>query len=207
MALDLTLRFVGRASLDDLMRALWIRHGHPGIGVPEDAIEKLASELAGRDLGDFFARHVYGTEDPPLARLLEEFGVTLHTRAATGPKDRGGKPAQGEAPASTLGARVGSDLKLTHVTRGGPASRAGLSAGDTLVAIDGIRASPDLLAAQLMRPRSADPMAIHAFRRDELRSFELELQPAPVDTAWLTLDGDAGSSAILRRDAWLGTLG
>ena len=207
LTLDLTLRFVGRVSLDDLMRALWIRHGHPGIGVPEDAIEKLASELAGRDLGDFFARHVYGTEDPPLARLLEEFGVTLHLRAATGPKDRGGKPAQGEAPASTLGARVGPDLKLTYVTRGGPASRAGLSAGDTLVAIDGIKASQDLIAAQLMRPRSAEPIAIHAFRRDELRSFELELQPAPLDTAWLTLDGNAGSSAMLRRDAWLGTLG
>jgi predicted metalloprotease with PDZ domain len=98
-------------------------------------------------------------------------------------------------------------LKLTYVTRGGPASRAGLSAGDTLVAIDGIRASQDLIAAQLMRPRSAEPIAIHAFRRDELRSFELELQPAPLDTAWLTLDGNAGSSAMLRRDAWLGTLG
>ncbi len=207
MALDLTLRFVGRTSLDDLMRALWMRHGQPGIGVPEDAIEKLASELAGRDLGDFFARHVSGTEDPPLARLLEEFGVTLHLRAATGLKDRGGKPAQGETPASTLGARVGPDLKLTQVTRGGPASRAGLSAGDTLVAIGGIRASQELLAAQLMRPRDTEPMTVHAFRRDELRSFELELQPAPLDTAWLTLDGDPGPSTIARRDAWLGTFG
>jgi len=33
------------------------------------------------------------------------------------------------------------------------------------------------------------------------------LQPAPLDTAWLTLDGNAGSSAMQRRDAWLGTLG
>ena len=58
-----------------------------------------------------------------------------------------------------------------------------------------------------MRPRSAEPIAIHAFRRDELRSFDLELQPAALDTAWLTLDADAGSSAIQRRGAWLGTLG
>jgi len=35
--------------------------------VPEDGIAKLAGELAGRDLGDFFARFVDGTEDPPLA--------------------------------------------------------------------------------------------------------------------------------------------
>jgi len=32
-------------ALDDLMRALWVRHGHPGIGVPEDAIEKLRYDL------------------------------------------------------------------------------------------------------------------------------------------------------------------
>ena len=93
LALDLTLRTSSGASLDDLMRALWVRHGHPGIGVPEDGIEKLASELAGHDLGDFFTRYVFGTDDPPLARLLADFGVSLQLRAATGPKDRGGKAA------------------------------------------------------------------------------------------------------------------
>src|SRR6185312_5798088 len=69
LALDLTLRRHGR-SLDDLMRALWTRHGATGVGVDEDAIEALASSLAGHDLRDFFARYVDGTEDPPLAALL-----------------------------------------------------------------------------------------------------------------------------------------
>ena len=98
-ALDLTLRREGRASLDDLMRALWERYGQRGIGVPEDGIPALASELAGRDLSDFFARYVDGTEDPPLRELLAEFGVTLHLRAANDAKDRGGKPAKDRAPA------------------------------------------------------------------------------------------------------------
>ena len=62
--------------------------------------------MAGRDLGDFFTRYVFGTEDPPLARLLAEFGVTLQLRAATGPKDRGGKPAQGEALREARSARA-----------------------------------------------------------------------------------------------------
>ncbi len=98
---------------------------------------------------DFFTRYVFGTEDLPLTRLLDEFGVSFHLRAATGPKDRGGKPASGDAPRNSLGARVAPDLKLTHVFRGGPAGRAGLSAGDTLVAIDGVKATPDMLAALL----------------------------------------------------------
>ncbi len=129
LALDLTLRSLGGASLDDLMRELWKRHGHPGIGVPEDGIEKMASELAGQDLGDFFTRYVFGTDDLPLAKLLAEFGIALHLRAATGPKDRGGKTAQGDTLKSTLAARVAPDMKLTHVFRGGPASRAGLVGG------------------------------------------------------------------------------
>ena len=49
-ALDLMLRRDSSATLDDLMRALWQRYGRTGIGVPEDAIPRLASELAGRDL-------------------------------------------------------------------------------------------------------------------------------------------------------------
>ena len=48
---------------------------------------------------EFFARYVDGTEDPPLASLLADFGVTMHLRPATGSKDRGGKPASGAVAA------------------------------------------------------------------------------------------------------------
>ena len=205
LALDLTLRSQGGASLDDLMRALWMRHGHPGIGLPENGIEKMASELAGHDLADFFTRYVFGTEDPPLAKLLAEFGVTLQLRASTGPKDRGGNAAHGETVRSTLGAVVGPDLNLTHVYRGGPASRAGLSAGDILVAIDDVKASPGMLASLLDRPRSGKPLNVHAFRRDELRTFRMELEPAPLDTAYMVLDADPVAAKVSLREAWLGT--
>jgi predicted metalloprotease with PDZ domain len=204
LALDLTLRSTGSATLDDLMRALWMRHGHPGIGVPEDGVEKLASELAGRDLGDFFTRFVFGTEDPPLARLLAEFGVTLQLRAATGPKDRGGKAARGDTVQSTLGAQVAPDLKLAHVFRGGAASRAGLSAGDAIVAVDGVRATAEMLAALAARPRGSKALAVHAFRRDELRTFSVDLDAAPLDTAYLVLDPEPVAAVAALRDSWLG---
>jgi predicted metalloprotease with PDZ domain len=207
LAIDLTLRSLGGATLDDLMRALWTRHGQPGIGVPENAIEKMASELAGQDLGDFFTRYVFGTEDLPLTRLLAEFGVSLHLRAATGAKDRGGQTGSGNAPRNSLGAAVAPDLKLTHVLRGGSASRAGLSAGDTLVAINDVKASAGSLATLLDRPRSGKPLIVHAFRRDELRTFRVELDAAPLDTAYLLLDADPTPAQRSRRDEWLRTGG
>ena len=202
-ALDLVLRRDGRATLDDLMRALWQRYGRPGVGVPEDAIAALASELAGHDLASFFARYVDGTEDPPLAELLADFGVTLHLRPATGPKDRGGKPGNGTAPRCTLGVRLGQDQKLSTVLRDGPAARAGLSGHDVLVAIDGLKATPELVASTLARYAPGETVEVHAFRRDELMRFDVTLDAAPDDTCYLTLDSAPTPQAEARRDAWL----
>ena len=57
-ALDLTLRKRGRATLDDVLRALWERYGRAGVGVPEGAIDAIVAEIAGDDMRDFFARFV-----------------------------------------------------------------------------------------------------------------------------------------------------
>ncbi|MFO1398420.1 MAG: peptidase M61 [Burkholderiales bacterium] len=202
-ALDLTLRLAA-SSLDALMRALWERHGRLGIGVPEDGIARLASELAGRDLSEFFARYVEGTEDAPLADLLPQFGVALHLRESAGANDRGGKPAGAAAPSCTLGARMGSDHRLTVVLRDGPAGRAGLSAHDTLVAIDGLRATPDHVANVLARRMPGETIEVHAFRRDELMRFVVTLAAPPLDTCWCTLAQDVAPEVAARRQGWLG---
>ena len=202
-ALDLTLRRDGRVSLDDLMRALWERYGRRGVGVPEDGIAALASELAGRDLAEFFARYVDGTEDPPLPALLADFGVAFHLRAAAGAKDRGGTPGGGTPPRCTLGLRTGADRRLAFVARGGPAARAGLSAGDVLVAVGGLQATPERVATVLAQRAPGDAVEIHAFRRDELMAFAVTLDAAPEDTCWLAPTADAPPPALTRRAAWL----
>jgi predicted metalloprotease with PDZ domain len=206
LALDLVLRTHG-ASLDAVMRALWERHGRTGTGVPEDGIARLATEVAGRDLSDFFARHVDGTEDPPLAALLAEFGVTLTLRAAQDARDAGGRPGKaGREGAVTLGcdAGAGGEVKLQHVFAGGPAAQAGLSAGDVLVAIDGLRATGAMLDAIRRERRPGDTLEIHAFRRDELIATTLTLAAAPLDTCWLALADAAGAEAVARRASWIG---
>jgi predicted metalloprotease with PDZ domain len=204
-ALDLVLRRDGNATLDDMMRALWQRYGRAGIGVPEDAIARLANELAGRDLSSFFARYVDGTEDPPLAELLGDFGVTLHVRPGMGAKDRGGKPATGSAPRCPLGVRLGADQRLVNVLKGGPAARAGLSGNDVLVAIDGLKATPERIASTLARYAPGETVEVHAFRRDELQRFVVTLDAPPDDTCYLTLDAAASAQAEARRNAWIGT--
>jgi len=203
LALDLGLRARGRTSLDSLMRTLWERYGETGIGVPENGIEAIASELAGRDLGDFFAPYVHGTEDLPLADLLAECGIELKLRTATGSLDRGGKAATSNQRC-TLGAKWGSDLKLQHVYSGSPAERAGLAPGDQLVAVDGLKLSSDALATLLERRATGERIQVHAFRHDELRTFDVELAAAPLDTCYLTLSENATPAMLRRRAEWLG---
>jgi predicted metalloprotease with PDZ domain len=203
LALDLALRQGEQGSLDKLMRTLWQRYGQAGIGVPEDAIERIACELGGDGMHDFFARYVNGTEDAPLDALLDAFGIEWHLRPSTGANDRGGKAATGALPKASLGAKIGNDLKLLHVYSGGAAERAGLAANDVLVAIDGIRASADAINALMRRRSPGERIPVYAFRRDELVVVEVELLAAPLDTCHLALRLNAPERAVALRNAWL----
>jgi len=207
LALDLKLRHESQASLDDVMRALWQRYGQAGVGVPEDGIRHVAEEVSGLDLAPFFASCVDGTEDLPLAELLGAFAIKLNLRASDGQSDKGGKPAKpgSEGPKPALGAKIaaGNEARLTQVYAGGAAQQAGLSAGDVIVAADGIRVT-DNLERLVGRRTPGGTMKIHAFRRDELMRFDLPLVAALPDTCWLTLDDEADSSARSARARWLG---
>jgi predicted metalloprotease with PDZ domain len=203
LALDLSLREAQHGSLDTVMRTLWELFGKPGVGVPEDAIESILCEQAGDAMRAFFARYVNGTDDPPLATLLAAFGIEWHERASEGPNDRGGKPANGPLPQSSIGAKLTSDLRLQHVYSGAAAERAGLAPGDVLVALDGVRASMEALATLLARRSPGETIAVHAFRRDELLRVAVELDAAPLDTCYLELATKTPERAVALRNAWL----
>ncbi len=207
LALDLSLRLRTdkRCSLDDVMRALWTRYGMTGTGVPEGELERVASELSGQDLRAFFDAAVRGTGDPPFEALLGPFGISFQLRAAESDDDKGGTAAKQPArERAVLGARVasGAETKLVHVYTGGAAHKAGLSAGDLLVAINGLRIAGNL-DKLLTRHAPGERVQCHAFRRDELMTFTVTLDAAPLDTCVLTLSDNADDKARSQRDAWL----
>ena len=208
LALDLTLRLAG-SSLDELVRRLWRQYGQTGKGVPEDGIRKLAVELGGSRMEEIFTRYVDGIDDIPFDGLLRSFGVRYMVRASEGANDRGGKPGGPEAhqrPRSSFGVKLGSgsELRLQHVFSGGAAARAGLAPGDVIVAIEGLRATRETFDALAKRHAPGETIPLHAFRRDELLSFEVNLDAAAADTCWLELDQGAGAEALERRRTWLG---
>jgi predicted metalloprotease with PDZ domain len=154
------------------MRALWQRYGRDfyptvGRGVTEAEVEALFDEVSGLKLRTLFDKYIRGTEDLPLAKLFAPFGVKLADER------KNSKPS--------LDAGIGRDplgAKLTQVHEGGAAHQAGLSALDIVIAIDGLRVNgnPSNVDTLLSRYRVGDKVTVHAFRRDELMSFEVTLQ-------------------------------
>ena len=210
LCLDLKLRNEtnDRVSLDDVMKAAWSRWGESGEGVPEYGLEQLCAEVSGVDLQDFFDATVRGTGELPLESLLHSHGVDYVLRRSSGAADKGGKPSgETNLPAVWLGAmlgrRAGKPVFLA-VHNDGPAEQAGVSPGDELVALDGLRIDIAGCEARTRRYRPGDVSELTVFRGDELISVRLKWAEAPTDTCYLACIDDVDEDVISRRGAWLG---
>ena len=154
----------GRTSLDDVMRALWQRYGAAGIGVPEDGIAR-SRRSSPAAISAISSRATWTARKTRRWRACwPRIGVTLRAprrpRAARSRRQAG--RGRQRRRAAQLARRQGrrATCASQHVYSGGPAERAGLAAGDTLVAIDGIKASADALdtlARRAAPPASASP--------------------------------------------------
>ena len=122
LCFDLTLRREGRATLDDVMRAVWQRcRGGP---MTEADFADTLADIGGRRFDAEIAAWVHGTDELPLRELLQAQGVQVLE-----------EPSQ---LAQTLGLRLGDGpgLTLKVVLDGGPAAAAGLAAGDEWLGIE-----------------------------------------------------------------------
>src|SRR5260370_19293718 len=86
--LDLLVRgkTQGKASLDDVMRRMYeefylkspnATYYLRGRGYRNEDFERVASEVAGTDLSDFFKRYARGVESPPYDEALAQVGLHL----------------------------------------------------------------------------------------------------------------------------------
>lgn len=174
--LDLLLRRArpGSDGLDDAVRILWRRFGDtsplpPTTGYrPHDVLDAV-SEAAGTDLSAFFDAHVTGLEPPPVAELADVVGLEVATSVA------------GDAPPD-LGATTSDDdhwTSITAVRRWGPAWEAGITGGDRLLAVDGLRVEPGRLDSVLRLHDPGDTVDVSVFCGPRLRTLQVTLgEPA-----------------------------
>jgi predicted metalloprotease with PDZ domain len=116
-------------SLDDVMRTLYEDFGKKQIGYSEHDYLSIIENLTNESTADFFFDYVYGTEDyePLLNDLLFHFGCEIK------------KSTSSVASEHHFGFKTSSsnnNTKVTHIAPGSPASKAGLSKDDEIIAVD-----------------------------------------------------------------------
>jgi predicted metalloprotease with PDZ domain len=208
LALDLALRAPGSGAppkhrnLDEVMRRLWARTWQPGSSptsgaLTEADIEAVLRDVAGRRGADAACQRlseaVHGTADLPLRELLAPFGVSWRVQPAT--------------LAQRLGLKVSESaftgVKVTQVLRGGVAERAGITAGDELLAVEGWRLRRLDDALRVVDSQRASTVLVS--RDQRVQSLTLRLPPADkvAGSVALSVDPKSSRSALALRRAWL----
>lgn len=180
LCLDLTLRARG-SSLDEIMRRLY-QLAQQGQSLTANTIPDLCEQLIGDRLNDFWLNYVDGTTELPLEALLETVGVQ--------------KTVENKIwPFGLKTTETPQGLQIQQVLRDSVGAHAGLSAHDTLIAIDGIRATTALLThwadtagfhAKACRD-AGTLLTCHVFRRDELMAIQIQPVASTIQTIKLSV--------------------
>ncbi|MDC5270598.1 M61 family peptidase [Acinetobacter baumannii] len=156
LCLDLGLRLRG-SSLDALMRRLY-ENTQNGVQVNERTIFDLCEELIGDSWLEQINHLINTTEELPLDQLFPEFGLS-YTLKNDKTLAYGLKLA--DKPEGVL---------VQNAHREGAGAKAGISANDVIIAIDGLKATTKLIEKYAKQKGN---YSVLAFRRDELLSFEV----------------------------------
>ncbi|HOW86638.1 MAG TPA: PDZ domain-containing protein [Candidatus Aminicenantes bacterium] len=196
LLLDLGIREAskGRASLDDVMRTLYrtyYRDKKRGFTAAE--LRQACERAAGAPLAEIFETCAETTEPWDYARYLAGAGLAIDLEPRPSARPWFGALTQD---------RNGSGV-ISAVEEGSPASRAGLSAQDEILALDGARLTPRPLQEILGRFKPGDKVRVLYSRRGRTAEAEIELG-RKAEPSWritLLADPTAAQKALL--DAWL----
>lgn len=183
----------GAKSLDDGMRLALQRYAGPRGYTPQQFYQVM-SEVAGVDLGPWFAKTAESTDELDYSEALEYFGLRF-------------KPVDSRGARAFIGAVTRNDsgrLVVTGLRRGTPAIDAGLNVGDEILAIDDVRVRADGLAARLEQYRPGDKVSVLVARRDRLTRLDLTLG-ADAGKPWrLEMLTTATEEQKARLKGWIG---
>jgi predicted metalloprotease with PDZ domain len=183
----------GARSLDDLMRAAFARFSGPR-GFTAQEFRQTATEVAGSDLGGWFARALETTEEVDYAPALDWFGLEF----------RAIEPARG-SPA-WLGVKVRTQdgrLLVENVPRGTPALDGGLNPGDEILAIDDFRVLPENFNDRVRAFAPGRQVTLLIARRDEIKRLSVTLGSEPPDRWTLNVRPNATPEQRAHLSAWL----
>ncbi|USP41419.1 PDZ domain-containing protein [Acinetobacter sp. XS-4] len=181
LCLDLGLRLRG-SSLDALMRRLY-ENTQNGMQVNERTIFDLCKELTGDNWIEQINHLINTTDELPLDQLLPEFGLSYRVKT-----DK-------SLPLGLKLADKPEGVLVQSARRDSAAAKAGISANDVIIAIDGLKASTKLIEKYA---KQGGTYTVFAFRRDELISFEVDCTTSDLTEVELIVEDQAKTEKWLK---------
>jgi predicted metalloprotease with PDZ domain len=181
LSLDLGLRLRG-SSLDALMRRLY-ENTQKDMQVNERTIVELCNELTGDNWIEQINHLINTTDELPLDQLFPEFGLSYSLQN------------EKALPFGLKVAEKAEGVIIQQARRDGVGAKAGLSANDVIIAIDGLKASEKLLNQYA---KQQGQFTVYAFRRDEFLQFELQGGEVALTTVELTVLDQAKAEKWLK---------
>ncbi|ENW23576.1 hypothetical protein F925_02535 [Acinetobacter lwoffii NCTC 5866 = CIP 64.10 = NIPH 512] len=181
LCLDLGLRLRG-SSLDALMRRLY-ENAQKGVQVHERTIFELCKELTGDDWSEQINHLINTTDELPLDQLLPEFGIGYNLK-----NDK-------SLPFGLKLVDKPEGVLVQSARRDSTAVVAGLSANDVIIAVDGLKATTKLMESYA---KQEGVYTMHAFRRDELMSFDVQAGGSELTEVELKIEDQAKAEQWLK---------
>ncbi|MEQ1160030.1 PDZ domain-containing protein [Acinetobacter calcoaceticus] len=181
LCLDLGLRLRG-SSLDALMRRLY-ENTQNGMQVNERTIFDLCKELTGDNWIEQINHLINTTDELPLDQLLPEFGLSYRVKT-----DK-------SLPLGLKLVDKPEGVLVQSARRESAGAKAGISANDVIIAIDGLKASTKLIEKYA---KQGGTYTVFAFRRDELISFEVDCATSDLTEVELVVEDQAKTEKWLK---------
>ncbi|MFW6761425.1 M61 family metallopeptidase [Acinetobacter pittii] len=181
LCLDLGLRLRG-SSLDALMRRLY-ENTQNGMQVNERTIFDLCKELTGDSWIEQINHLINTTDELPLDQLFPEFGLSYRVKT-----DK-------SLPLGLKLVDKPEGVLVQSARRDSAAAKAGISANDVIIAIDGLKATTKLVEKYA---KQGGTYTVYAFRRDELLSFEVECSTSDLTEVELVIEDQAKTEKWLK---------
>jgi predicted metalloprotease with PDZ domain len=195
--LDLEIRFRshGRAGLDTVLGHLWREYGLRQRPVPEDAMQAVFERASGVPLGDLFDAWIRSPGDIDPTATLGHVGLALERSSHT------------DAAPCSLGMRTRTEGRraiVASVTREASAARAGITAGDELLGIGGMRVENANIDATLRGFARGETVDVVLSRDGRILVRRAQLDAARMDVVKLVARRDASPAARDAFEGWLG---
>ncbi|MCU7696335.1 M61 family peptidase [Acinetobacter sp. AYS6] len=181
LCLDLGLRLRG-SSLDALMRRLY-ENTQNGMQVNERTIFDLCKELTGDNWIEQINHLINTTDELPLDQLFPEFGLSYRVKT-----DK-------SLPLGLKLVDKPEGVLVQSARRDSAAAKAGISANDMIIAIDGLKATTKLIEKY---SKQGGTYTVFAFRRDELISFEVDCTTTDLTEVELIVEDQAKTEKWLK---------